>query len=157
MSTVLTTLKHNKNIIIKPADKNPGLTVLDTSEYKNMCYKHLNDTNTYKLIDDYSPDPSYYKLRSILNYYKKLHIKNGNTLALTKLASSFTQLHKHKSLRIAPFYCLPKMHKSTISPIPGRPIASSIGILIYHTSVYLDTQLQPILKHLHTVCTSSNN
>ena len=157
MSTVLTTLKHNKKITIKPADKNLGLTILDTSEYKNMCYKHLNDTNTYKLIDDYSPDPSYYKLRSILNYYKKLHINNDNTLALTKLASSLTQLHNHKSLRIAPFYCLPKIHKSTISPIPGRPIASSIGTLTYHTSVYLDTQLQPILKHLHTVCTSSNN
>lgn len=118
MSTVLTTLKHNKNIIIKPADKNLGLTVLDTSEYKNMCYKHLNDANTYKLIDDYSPDPSYYKLRPILNYHKKIHKKKDNTLALTKLASNLTQLHKHKSLRIAPFYCLPKMHKSTISPIP---------------------------------------
>ena len=49
------------------------------------------------------------------------------------------------------------MHKTIIPPIPGRPIVSSNGTITYHTSVYLDKELQPVLKLLHTVCTSARH
>lgn len=74
MQQTLSSLQNNKKIIIKPADKNLGLTILDTIEYKNMCLKHLNDTTTYQLIADYSPDTGYTKLKNILLKYNLLYL-----------------------------------------------------------------------------------
>jgi hypothetical protein len=154
--TTLTNLRNNHSIVIKPADKNLGVTILNTIDYNNMCLKHLNDIHTYTEILNYSPHNSYNILIDLLKNYNKYEAISYNTLKITKLATSLLQLHNHTTLRVAPFYCLPKIHKSTIAPIPGRPIVSSINTLTYHTSVYLDMQLQPILKLLKTVCTSTN-
>ena len=154
--STLTNLRNNHSIVIKPADKNLGVTILNTIDYDFMCLKHLNDIHTYKQILNYSPDNSYNILIDLLKNYNQYQTKYYNTLKITKLAASLLQLKEHDTLRIAPFYCLPKIHKSIIAPIPGRPIVSSINTLTYHTSVYLDIQLQPILKSLNTVCTSTN-
>ena len=150
MHKTLTTLAVNKSITIKPADKNLGLVVLNTSDYYIMCMKHLNDTDTYEICNNYNANAVYAKLRLILNKFKKLKIKNE----LTPLAASLLQLQHDPSLRIAPFYTIPKIHKSLINP-PGRPIISSISTATYHASVYLDKELQPFMKKLKTVCTSS--
>ena len=149
-------ISMNKNIIIKPSDKNLGLTILDTLSYKAMCLEHLQDNTTYQLIDDYNPNKSYAKLRHLLKTSNKLYDLKDKT-TLSKLAQSLLQLQGHDTLRIAPFYVLPKIHKSMIAPIPGRPIVSSNSTLTYHASVYLDKELQPVLKKLNTVCTSSRS
>lgn len=151
----LTSLSKNNNIVIKAADKNLGITILDKNEYDIMCYAHLDDTTIYIEITDYSPDNSYATLIDLLKSYKQYYTYSHNTMTTTKLAASLLQLQNHDTLRIAPFYCLPKIHKRIIPPIPGRPIVSSINTLTYHASVYLDLQLQPILKQLGTVCTSA--
>ena len=154
--TTLINLRNNHSIVIKPADKNLGITILNTADYNYMCLKHLNDIHTYTEIFNYSPNNSYNILIDLLKNYNQYQTKHYNTFKITKLAASLLQLKDHDTLRIAPFYCLPKIHKSMIAPIPGRPIVSSINTLTYHTSVYLDMQLQPILKLLNTVCTSTN-
>ena len=156
LEKTLTRLSKNKNITIKPSDKNLGLVILDTLPYKAMCLKHLEDTNTYQPIDNYHPNRAYAKLRILLKNSKKLYDEKDTTL-LSKLALSLLQLQNHSSLRIAPFYVLPKIHKTLIAPIPGRPIVSSNSTLTYHASVYLDKELQPVLKLLNTVCTSSRS
>jgi hypothetical protein len=152
----LTSLAKNKHITIKPADKNLGLVVMNTSDYKLMCLKHLDDRSTYRPTDTYNPNQVFASLRQILNTHHCLYDPNTPTPhTLTKLAASLLQLQNNKSLRIAPFYTLPKVHKTTQLPIPGRPIISSNSTPTYHTSVYLDKELQPVLKLLNTVCTSS--
>lgn len=149
--TTLNRLYKNTHITIKPADKNLGLVIMDSIAYKQSCLQHLNDTTTYTIIQNYDKDLIYERLTTILirhNLYKARNV-------LTPLATSLLQLQYHTSLRIAPFYTLPKIHKSITPPIPGRPIVSSNSTLTYHASVYLDKELQPILKRLRTVCTSS--
>jgi hypothetical protein len=42
----LTCLKRNKRIVIKPADKNLDLVVLDSHTYRDMYLSHLIDTST---------------------------------------------------------------------------------------------------------------
>ena len=156
MHITLNNLKNNNSIIIKPADNNLGLTIINVSDYTFMCNKHLLDTNTYRPVLNYTPDSSYTALISILtthNHYTELIYKKTTR---TKLASSLLQLQNSPTLRIPPFYCIPKIHKTLIPPIPGRPIVSSISTMTYHTSVYLDMQFQPILAMLRTVCTSTN-
>ena len=156
MHNTLKSLKNNNAIVIKPADKNLGITVLDKIDYSNMCIKHLSDKKTYLLIHNYTPSHGFSHLSDILKKHNRYREKLYNTDKITKLAASLLQLEHNTLLRIPPFYCLPKIHKTLIPPIPGRPIASSINSLTYYTSVYLDMQLQPTLKLLNTVCTSVN-
>lgn len=152
----LQSLSKNKHITIKPADKNLGLVVMNTSDYKLMCLKHLDDRDTYLPVNNYNSNQVFASLRRILRTYHCLYdLSTPTPHTLTKLATSLLQLQNHKSLRIAPFYTLPKVHKTTQLPIPGRPIISSNSTPTYHASVYLDRELQPVLKLLNTVCTSS--
>ena len=45
-------IKQNTQLIIKPADKNIGLTLMSKDTYLNMANKdHLNDTTTYKQLN----------------------------------------------------------------------------------------------------------
>lgn len=149
----LESLSSNKNIVIKPADKNLGLVVLNTNDYYIMCMKHLNDIHSYEIVQHYMPNAVFAKLRVILTKFNKL---KKNKDEYTPLAASLLQLQDHSTLRIAPFYCIPKIHKTLIDP-PGRPIISSVSTATYHASVYLDKELQPFMKKLKTVCTSSQH
>jgi hypothetical protein len=156
----LLTLRRNTSIVIKPADKNLGLVVMDTSQYEQICLAHLNDSSTYIPVVDYDPKVLYGRLRFVLSQHNILYKKEVNPsrprFVHTKLATSLLQLEKEKSLRVGPFYCLPKMHKGT-SPLTGRPLVSSISTATYHTSVYLDNILKRILPKLSTICTSSQH
>ena len=159
-STIHKTLQHlgkNPDIIIKPADKNLGIVILNTSDYITMCTDHLNDTNVYVPVTNYNTNLSYAKLRKILTTYNKLY-SSFKTLRtpkeLTPLAKSLLQLQNSTTLRVPPFYCLPKIHKGK-NPIPGRPICSSLSSVTYHCSLYLDSKLRPLLHRLPTICHSS--
>ena len=152
MHNILNKLSTNKTITIKPADKNLGIVIMDTNDYINMCLLHLQDINTYKIIIDYQPSNIYNKLITILKTHNYFTLKDSNKL--TRLTESLLQLMNHDNLRIPYFYCLPKIHKDK-TPIPGRPIISSINSTTYHTSLYLDKELQPTLKLIKVICTSS--
>lgn len=157
LHTTLLHLKKQSQITIKPADKNLGLVILNTCDYKLMCLKHLQDEDTYAIINDYNPLLIYDKLIAILLRHGRLFMSNKSQ-SHSKLAQSLLQFHNiNPPPRIAMFYTIPKIHKTLTPPIPGRPIVSSNGTITFHTSVYLDKELQPILKILKTICTSSRH
>ena len=151
-------LYKDKSIVIKPADKNLGLVIMNKSDYITMCMKHLNDRKVYLIVNFYNPERHFAGLRQLLKKHDKLHITINNVTHLTKLATSLLQLQifKDKTLRIAPFYSLPKIHKIE-NPSPGRPLCSSPSTLTYHCSLYLDKVLQPLLIRIPTICTSSSS
>ena len=155
MLKTLKALSRRKDFVIKPADKNIGLTVLSPPDYHSMCMVHLADSTTYERIQEsnYNPNQIFAKLRMILNKHGLLFRSNET---LTKLASSLLQLQGTEILRLAVFYCLPKLHKNKI-PIPGRPIASCINTVTYYASRYVDHLLQPVRKFLPSVCFSSSD
>lgn len=43
----INTLRNNKDIIIKPADKGSGIVIMDIQQYKLEALRQLNDTNYY--------------------------------------------------------------------------------------------------------------
>ena len=145
--------------MIKPADKNLGLVVLNTSDYEAMCLTHLSDKDTYTPVPHFSSNHIYAKLRIILNNHHVLYKDaNASPPTLTKLASSLLQLQNNENLRIAPIYCLPKLHKGIHAmPIPSRLIMPALLTATAATSEFLDRELQPILKLLKGVCTSSRH
>ena len=152
----LKSLRQNTDIIIKPADKNLGLVIMNRSDYKDMCLVHLNDSTTYKPIEDkYYYKQSWAKLQLILNQFNVCYTNKERT-TLTYLARSLFQLRLSEKLRPATFYCLPKVHKNQ-TPIPGRPIASAPSTITYYTSIYLNNILKPLLPQLPTICQSSSD
>ena len=154
--TRLRRLKDNVNIVVKPADKNLGLVILNRSTYRSMCLEHLNDKTTYTLINNPQQEYSiaWSSLQSILiqenRYYKDHHQEK-----LSYLAHSLCQLRYSSKLRPAQFYCLPKIHKNA-TPIPGRPIASAPSTITYYTSIYINNILKVLLPYLPTICQSSS-
>lgn len=77
-------------------------------------------------------------------YFRCLRII-GNTMAANAAADAkvqllidIPQLQNHSSLRITPFYTLPKIQKSITPPIRGRCVTFFDSKLTYHASVYLD-------------------
>lgn len=124
-----------------------------------MCLLHLSDASTYSSVENHNPKQVLALLRQLLLKHNKLYHtyqKTPTARALSPLADSLLQLEKSPSLRVPVFYAIPKIHKTLINP-PGRPIVSSLGSATYFASVYLDKRLQPVLRHLKTVCTSSQS
>jgi hypothetical protein len=152
-------LANMKDIVIKPADKNLGPVILTRRQYETMCMEHLNNTNTYQLIDNFNPNICYNELEQILERNNMRYIQYGNNpnkkqQSETKLAKSICQLKNSSLLRQSYFYCNPKMHKPGLIK-KGRPIVSSINSITYHTSIYLHNILSPIMKHLISTVPSS--
>ena len=46
-------LKQNKNIIIKKADKNSGIVIMNIRDYENKVNNMLTDCNVYTPVDNY--------------------------------------------------------------------------------------------------------
>jgi len=43
----LHSLRRNTSLVIKPTDKNLGVSIMDATKYREECYKHLKDTRVY--------------------------------------------------------------------------------------------------------------
>jgi len=111
-------LSLNRNIVIKPADKNLGTCIVTIDIYMSMCYTILNDNKTYsKLVNcDTSYSYSFNNLHNILKKYNMHeYIKRDNTNTIVSYKStlykSLMQLQNSHLLKTANFYALPKMHK----------------------------------------------
>ena len=150
---ILQELALDTSIVIKSADKNLGICIMDRATYTMMCMAHLNDTTTYKPAV-FDKEELTLKLRNILQRYDMLTDDKG---VQTELAKSLLQCTD--KAKAALFYCLPKLHKwkkdKTEVP-PGRPIASAIRTLTEATSKWVDKMLRRVLPYMErTVCSST--
>lgn len=71
--STLYNLLTNPAIVIKPADKNLGLCVMDSKDYREMCLKHVTDASTYTHIVSFDPAPCYAALKDILSKHSLLY------------------------------------------------------------------------------------
>jgi len=120
----LNKLKRNKNIIIKKADKNSGIVVMNTKDYEIKVNSMLADANVYTLVEDY--DKHEVKLKSDI-LLRKIHDFNYIT----------DKQYKHLTcypVKIPIFYGIPKIHKKDN---PLRPIVSQINSPTYKINQYI--------------------
>ena len=127
LQQAIQTLKRNKNIIIKPADKGGATVILNRYDYIKEGKNQLNHQQNYQPL---SSDPT----------------KNFK-LELTKFIKSFPDPYKSQLLSYIPhnpqpgkFYLLPKIHKPNN---PGRSIISNNNTLTEHLSHFVETLLKP--------------
>lgn len=146
----LSLILKNPLIVVKPSDKNLGLTILDRDTYLNLCYNHLDDEETYRQIgSEFNLNTIFYSLEQLLLSYNGKLSKDF----LYKISKSLLQLKNSKEVRVAPFYIIPKVHKKTLS---GRPIVSAPSTPTYFASKYLSNLLLPVV-HLYPYICKSND
>ena len=127
--TALKNLKNNKNIIIKKADKNSSIVVMNTLDYINKVDAMLSDTNVYTpvVIDD--------------TWTVKLHsddiLRNIKTKGYIN-DKQFRYLTTYKP-KIPVFYGIPKIHKKNN---PLRPIVSQINGPTHKINLYIHELLE---------------
>ena len=119
----------SREIVIKLADKNAGLTIMKKSWYEEKMNQHIADVETYAIK---SHDPK----QDILQQLAKF---------CSKYKSKFWIWYKEGDTKIvAPLiYLMPKIHKT---PIGIRPIIPSHSWYTTKAAKYLHRKLFPILK-----------
>ncbi|KAJ8022711.1 hypothetical protein HOLleu_37688 [Holothuria leucospilota] len=130
----LLSLKRNKNLIIKPADKGGAVVVWQKDLYVAEADKQLSDQTAYtELPSDPTSDSQALVKKTLTNL-----IRNNQ---LPKSATSLL----HPCPQISNFYLLPKIHKANN---PGRPIVSSHSCPTVLISEFLDSVLFPLVSAL---------
>jgi hypothetical protein len=146
-------LYQRKDIIIKNADKNLGVTVLDRSFYfeEALSERHLGKRNTYFPLKSLPLSETLVtSVTAILQ--KSNHYLNCYGKMSTFANDILTNLHDECVIP-SHIYFIPKIHKS---PIALRPICASIGSSTYIASKYLDIVLQPIMKNIKSFIKNSS-
>jgi len=114
-TSALKSLRRNPAIIIKPADKNLGTTVIQKTLYNELAQVHLTDANTYKQLPT---DP-------LASTVKNINDKLSNLQRYSYLTKvQLSRLTPNKNSTPGKFYILPKLHKKTLE---SRPIVSNVS------------------------------
>ncbi|XP_077334619.1 uncharacterized protein LOC143975965 [Lithobates pipiens] len=127
-------LEKKKDIVIRPADKEGGLVILNKADYEQEMANLLNIPDTYKQLKQ-NPKEEYNKK---LNNYVQKGLNKG---ILNKKEARYLIPNAPKTPVI---YYVPKIHKSQAQP-PGRPIVSGIDSLFSRLGAYVDGFLQPLV------------
>jgi hypothetical protein len=133
---LLFNIKSN-NIIVSNCDKNIGIALIEKEIYYNLCFDHLNDTLTYKKINQ---NPQF----SLTNDCKSimLNLFNSNHIS-SKLYNKFISNILYKKL--PSFKILPKLHKEKFGV---RPLVNCSDSTLSILSIFLDFFLkQFVIKH----------
>jgi hypothetical protein len=139
----MNSLLNDPNITICDADKNLGVTIVDTTWYLGEIEDQLNDTNTYE-VKDPSIDHITERINTCAFWIKKLiHPK------VAKYVLDFT---KPEVWKLPKFRIIPKIHKD---PMKGRPIVPSHHWLTTGLSQVLDRLLRPVLEKCQYVLKDS--
>ena len=77
----LQNLEKNKEVTIKPANKGGDICIMDTTEYiKKVNDNHLNNNDTYELLDADPTNKISYDVKSLIEYLYVMHFcRTGNS------------------------------------------------------------------------------
>ena len=131
----LQSLKRNKDLNVKKADKGSCVVIMDTENKINEGQTLLDNSKHYRPLDEPMVKETQYKVKQLI---QELH-ENKNIDDMTKKWLSQTP----SPPRIPIFYTLTEIHKPT--PV-GRPIISGCDGPTERISAFLDRLLQPIAQ-----------
>ena len=135
------TLKENKEIIIKPADKGSAVVVMSLDNYE--AERQLSNSQHYTPLAESIAPIAAIKISSVLNRIKRMGYISGKQLLY---------LDPPETPRNTQLYLLPKIHKTrdkwpqNDKMPPGRPIVLDCGSESYRVAEYIDEFLGPLAK-----------
>jgi hypothetical protein len=143
-TTFIQRLINNPDITCKPADKNLGLVLVDTSWYIDELRRMLKDRVTYTPYNESLP-----KLMDRLSDEQKKLVKTHSSTIEVWHPAIFAQIEKFmkhkvptKDRAVPNIYLLLKVHKKTLC---GRPIVPCTKWVTTPASILVDFLLQGIL------------
>lgn len=130
----------SNNLIVRNADKNAGVCVINKDWHDQEVNNHLHDLQTYIPSCRVQYER---KMDEVIDKIKYLKIKLKDDLWLDSLL-----FYDHKP---ASFYILPKIHKKYTKFPPGRPISSTCQTVNRNVSALVDYILKPIMAQIPNV------
>ena len=132
------TLKNNKEIIIKKADKGSATVIMNKMDYIQEGNRQLNNPNYYRKLDSPIYPETAIQIDNILKRMLKERL-------ITK--KQYTFLAPPQQPRPRYFYILPKIHKElekwpSPSMPPGRPIVSDCGSESKNISKFIEFHIK---------------
>ena len=138
-------IKSNNDIIIVDSDKNLGPAVLDSSQYDDLVFSHLNDTSTYKSISKIEAESLY--LRAYLEINNIVNSEFDDFFRLSNPKTfEWLNFHLNESVTVPSFRILPKFQKS--GPLKCRPISGAVNWITTAPSKLVSALLQPTVTAL---------
>ena len=138
-------LKDDKSIIIKGADKGSAVIVWDREDYIKEATKQLEDKEVYMEV----PNDSSALVSTIFKSLEKIR-KRGD------LSQDTLNYFWVKDPKFARFYLLPKIHKR-LHDVPGRPVISNCSFYTENISSFLDFHLQPLAQKVKSYIKDINH
>ena len=135
-------LRNNPEYTIRPTDKNLGLIILPTKVYIKLCKEHLDDRNTYQLLDE--PYSLIIQARTELSNINETICQHINIQYRRQILKYLNHPITHP-ITIPPFHVFPKVHKT---PLKGRPIAGAVKWISTNLSKILASLLRPYCNRL---------
>ena len=129
------TLKKNKDIIIKPADKGGAIVIQDLTDYIKEDERQLMKKEHYSPLED--------PKKTIKQFIKEVHSTLQQAKSKELIDEDMLKLLFRSNPRISNLYLLPKIHKENY---PGRPIINSVGSLTETLSAFVDETLRKYSK-----------
>jgi len=136
----LNTLKLNKDLNFKKADKGSTLVVMDKHDKIQEGQVQINDLNNYKPLDKPIVKDTHTKVSRLISELRRDNYIDD----MTKKWLSQTP----NPPRIPEFYTLTKIHKPTLV---GRPIISGCSGSTERISAFVDTFTAPAHLHITSV------
>ena len=142
----LKSLKNNKDIVIKKADKGSAVVIQNRTDYIKEGLKQLNDTKFYTQVES-----------DLTVHHKNLVASKINTMFTSgEIDQKCANYLVIDNPRTANFYLLPKIHKGKLPP-PGRPIVSANECPTERISQFVDHFIQPIVPTLKSYIKDSGH
>ena len=143
--SALYNLKNDKNIVIKSADKDSAVVVLDRDDYIKEAEEQLGDKDIYEEVWN-DPGPLISTIHEGIEKIRKRGNLNADTIKYFML----------KDPKFARFYLLPKIHKR-LHDVLGRPVISNCGYYTENISSFLDFHLQPLAREVKSYIKDTND
>ena len=131
----INTLRNNKDIVIRPADKGGNIVIMNREDYIKEGLRQLSDNNHYEELSD----------DQTVNYNNQIHQTLQQAVNLEIIDEKMKKTLYNKTPRIPNFYMLPKIHKIGT---PGRPIVNGIGSITEKISAYIDEEIRHLVPRI---------
>ena len=134
----LVDLQKDNSIVIKSADKGGAVVVQNRESYRQEIFRQLSNVEFYTPL---SGDPT-------LKFSHEIESFLSRALSESFISQDeFNFMFQKHPVRPV-FHTLPKIHKSCIEPVPGRPIVAGIQSLSEPISQYIDLQIKGLVFQL---------
>ena len=131
-------LSNDNSIVLRNADKGGAIVIQNKESYRAEILRQLSNNEFYTAL---SYDPTVKFSQETYSFLKKAF----DDQLVSK--NEFAFMHQEHPIRPV-FYTLPKVHKSLLEPVPGRPIVAGTQSLTEPMSQYIDLHIKLLVSNL---------